>query len=152
MTGSLRLVVSKTAVPPTHFALSGVVREVDPNSRPLRDVRIQITSGVDTGTFAMSDANGVFKFPALSNGAISLEALLDGYLAWRVSNLSVDVDRVIEVDLFPKPPINAAGVSATARCKDSTWSWASTLNDACSANGGIAYTVCPGPICAPISQ
>ena len=129
-TGSLRLVVAKPVDPATHFALSGVVREAQPNSRLLRDARIQITSGPEAGTFVMSDANGVFTFPSLSRGAISLEATMDGFLVWKLSNLSVDADRVIEVDLFPKPPTNAAGESASARCKDGTWSWASTLNDA----------------------
>jgi hypothetical protein len=153
VTGSLRLVVAKPVDTPTHFSLEGVVREVQPSLKSLSGVSVHITSGVEAGTFVVSDLNGVFKFPSLSTGQqISLEVAHNGYLVWKLSNLSMDTDRVIEVDLYPTPPTNPAGASATARCKDGTWSWALTLGEACTDNGGIAYTVCPGPICAPISK
>jgi len=152
VTGSLRLVVAKPVEPPTHFSLEGVVREVQPSLKSLSGVSVHITSGVEAGTFVNSDLNGVFKFPSLAPGQVSLEVAYNGYLVWKLSNLSMDADRVIEVDLYPQPPTDPSGASATARCKDGTWSWAPTLAEACIANGGIAYTVCPGPICAPISK
>ena len=37
---------------------------------------------------------------------------------------------------------------ATARCKDKTWAFTADPNAACSRNGGVAYFVCPGPLCA----
>ena len=132
--------------------LAGVAREVRPNARLLGDVRIQITGGPEAGKFAMTDANGVFKFEALASGLLSIDATKDGYLLWRIANLGFDGDRTIEVDLYPTPPMNASGASATARCMDGTWSWATSLTEACAANGGVAYTTCPGPLCSRLTN
>ena len=59
----------------------------------------------------------------------------------------MDHDREIDVELFPTPPVNAAGASATARCGDGSWRWALTRGEACTANGGVVYGICPGPLC-----
>jgi len=53
----------------------------------------------------------------------------------------------VDISMFPNTPTNEAGALATARCNDATWSWAPTREDACTANGGIAYGVCPGVLC-----
>ena len=145
--GTLRLTLTKPPDPRTHFVLSGVAREVTPSSKILGDVRIVITSGPDTGASVMSDAGGLFKFPPVAATRISLEASKDGFLPWRMTNLMIDGDKRIEVVMFPTPPTNAAGETATARCEDTTWSWATTLAEACTSNGGLAYGVCPGPLC-----
>jgi Carboxypeptidase regulatory-like domain/Bacterial Ig-like domain (group 2) len=147
VTGSLRLNVSKTD-PTARFSLSGVTRESPPNARPLANVRVLVTSDAEGEVSVMSDANGAFRIPSLPNALVGVEATKDGYLLWKVMNLGMGSDKVIEVNLYPTPPKNASGDSATARCKDGSWSWSSTLSDVCTNNGGIAYGVCPGPLCS----
>jgi len=147
VTGTLRLTLSKPPDPRTHFALSGLAREVTPSSKILGGVRIVISSGPDTGMSVTSDAGGLFKFASVSATRISLEATRDGFQPWRMTNLMLDGDRQIEVVMFPTPPTNAAGETATARCNDSSWSWSTSVFEACTNHGGLAYGVCPGPLC-----
>jgi len=131
---------------PSTFVLSGIVREVIPNARALGNARIAITAGPDYGTIIASDGSGAFRFTHLSRGVISVEASSDGYLIWKISNWLLDRDRDLEIAMFPVPPKDAAGVTATARCLDGSWSWETRRMLAC-AESGIAYTVCPGPFC-----
>jgi hypothetical protein len=147
VTGSLRLNVSKTD-PTARYSLTGLARETPPNAHPLANVRVQVTTAGEGELSVMSDANGKFTFPSLPNALVEIEATKDGYLLWKVSNMGMGSDKVIEVNLYPTPPKNASGDSATARCKDASWSWSSSVSDVCSNNGGIAYTVCPGPLCS----
>ena len=144
--GTLKLVVTAPSAA-NMFTLTGVVREAAPAAKVVSGVRVAITVGADTGMSIVTDASGQFRFNALSAGAIAMEATRDGYELWRVANLDMDQDRVLDVTLYPKPPTNASGTLATARCNDSTWSWATTRSEACTANGGVAYGVCPGPLC-----
>ena len=94
----------------------------------------------------MSDGNGVFRFSPQTFGVVGILATKDGFQLWRLTNLTVDQDRMLDVTLFPTPP-TTGGATATARCGDGTWSWARSWADACTANGGVAYGVCPGPLC-----
>jgi hypothetical protein len=136
-----------------HFTLSGVAREVSPGSKILSAVRVAITGGPDTGIAATSDPGGQFRFASVSATRVSLEATRDGYQVWRMTNLMIDGDKQIEVVMYPTPPTNAAGETATGRCKDSTWTWTSSIPNACTDHGGLAYGVCPGPMCgAPIAS
>jgi hypothetical protein len=143
--GTLKLVVTASAA--NTFTLVGVVREVAPAAKLVSDVRVVITAGADAGASVVTDASGQFRFNALSAGVIAMEATKDGYELWRVANLDMDENRALDVTLYPKPPANASGARATARCNDGTWSWATTRTEACPANGGMAYGVCPGPLC-----
>jgi hypothetical protein len=133
--------------PASTFLLSGIAHEVAPNAHSLPGVLVTVTAGPPAGTSVTSDAMGVFRFPALPDGTIAVEASKAGYIGWKVSNWPLDADRAIEVALFPTPPVNAAGASATARCNDGTWSWDASPALACAAGGGVAYDVCPGPFC-----
>jgi hypothetical protein len=129
------------------LTLSGAAAETAPNAHLLAGVRLQITDGPDAGLVATSDSTGSFRFAVLRPGAIGIVATKDGYLPWRVLNLSVETYPQIQVVLYPVPPGNASGTAATARCNDGTWSWEPSLSNLCAANGGVAYTVCPGPLC-----
>jgi hypothetical protein len=137
--GSLKLVLSQK------FVLSGVVTEGPPTNGPLANARVEITAGANAGTFVLTDAAGAFRFNAVTAGAISMQTTKDGYLLWRITNLTMDHDREIDVELFPTPPVNAAGASATARCGDGSSSCALTRGEACTANGGVVYGIWPGP-------
>jgi hypothetical protein len=141
--GTMRMTVTA----PARFSLWGVVREVSPHSSLLANVRVEIIEGPGSGAIATTDGNGVFGFSALSFGVIGMQATKDGFQVWKITNLTVDRDLQLDVSLFPTTPTNAAGATATARCDDATWSWALTRADACTANGGMAYGVCPGPLC-----
>jgi hypothetical protein len=127
--------------------LTGVVHEAAPSRSLVSNSRVEITGGADSGAFVMTDGSGFFRFSSLAGGVVSMQVKKDGYLLWRIANLTIDQDRALDVALFPIPPSNGAGVPATARCTDGSWSWARTLGEACSANGGVAYGVCPGPLC-----
>lgn len=146
VTGTMGLSVSVPSAPTT-FTVSGIAAETAPASKPLAGVRVEITDGPDAGRSTTSDSNGAFRLDGLTKGVVAVLAEKSGYLPWRVSNFTVDRDYQLEVKLYPTPPKDANGVDATARCQDGTWSWEKTFAEACSANGGILYTVCPGPIC-----
>jgi hypothetical protein len=146
VTGAIGLLVSGPATP-VAFAVVGVAIETAPSGKVVPGVTVAVTEGADTGRSTTTDAGGLYRFDALRTGPLTLEARKSGYLLWRVTNLMVDRDRQIQIVLFPTPPKNAEGADATARCSDSTWSWAQTRAEACAANGGIAYAVCPGPLC-----
>jgi hypothetical protein len=146
--GSVHLLVAAPPAPTT-FALTGVVRETAPNVRTLGGVTVRVTDGLDAGATATSDATGIYSFPALKGGRMTLEATADGYLLWKIVGLTLDADMAQDVTLFPVPPTDDSGATATARCNDGSWSWAATRGEACTANGGVAYGVCPGPLCDP---
>jgi hypothetical protein len=135
------------AAPSTTIVLSGAALEAAPATHSLANVRIQVTDGPDAGMEATSDGAGTFRFSGLKSGSIGLTATKDGYLPWRVLNMSVDTYRQIEVVMYPIAPRNGDGVSATARCDDGTWSWETSAADLCAAHQGPAYAVCPGPLC-----
>ena len=129
------------------FSLSGTVQEAGPDLHATSGVQLEIVGGSLSGRVASSDASGSFSFGGVT-GVVALEATKAGYFPWRLSNLTVDHDMSIQVVMYPTPPTNAAGAQATARCRDGSWSWAQTVAEACTANGGILYGVCPGVLCA----
>ena len=95
------------------------------------------------------DATGSYMFPDLSMGKVSLVVTLEGYQPWQLNNLPLPGNTLEDPWLVPVPPRNTNGVAATARCRDGAWSWELDQTLACKANGGIAYLVCPGPLCRP---
>jgi len=138
--------VRVTPPPPDRFLLTGVVYEVQPTSHPIPGAAVRITSGPDIGSIAVADAKGVYTFPAVTSGFVALEASATGYT---ISSIGLEVSSNTHADLWlaPTPPKDDTGATATARCTDGTWSWAQTKADACTANGGMAYPVCPGMLC-----
>jgi hypothetical protein len=146
--GALRLTVG----PPAHetFLVSGVVHEVVPNERSLAGARVDIISGPDAGRFAISNASGYYELAGVAAGTITMVTTLEGFEPFRVG---LNVAGNVQEDgwLAPMPPTNSSGDTATARCKDGSWSWSQTQAAACADNGGIAYAVCPGPFCRDLT-
>jgi hypothetical protein len=145
--GSLRLVVVR---PPntTNALLTGHVFEAGPNRTPLEGATVTITEGPNRGRTATTDTSGVFGFPRVSPGTLRFEVRKDGYELWTSPSLAIDSPNLShDATLLPVPPKNESGASATARCMDGSWTWATTRADACPPSGGIAYGVCPGPLC-----
>jgi hypothetical protein len=132
------------------FTLSGIVREIAPNERPLAGARIDIVSGPDAGRSARSDATGFYELTGVSAGALSTVTTLEGFDPYR-AGLALTGNAQSDGWLAPVPPTNASGAPATARCKDGTWSWSQTQATACAENGGMAYAVCPGPFCRDLT-
>jgi hypothetical protein len=144
--GTLKILVSRPPAPMA-FALSGVVREVPPTLKVVPGTRVEITAGPATGRVAMADDAGIFRFDNLAAGIVSMQATAAGYQLWRITNLSIDRDLVLDVTMYLTPPTDATGASATGRCKDGMWTWAQHRAEACVQNEGLAYGVCPGPLC-----
>jgi len=138
--------VRVTPPPPDRFVLSGTVREVQPTSRPVPGATVRITAGPDIGTIAVADDKGAYTFPGLLAGFVAIETNAVGY---QVNSVGFAITASGHVDLWlaPNPPKDDTGATATARCNDGAWSWAQTTAEACAANGGIAYPVCPGVLC-----
>jgi hypothetical protein len=143
VTGSFPL---KVAAPPPRVTLRGMVWEVPPHQRPLAGARVEIMDGPDKGKSTVADSTGTYRLSGLSSGVLVLGASLDGYQNWE-GGLTLSSDRQQDAWLTPKPPKDATGAPATARCEDGTWSWSQDVSAVCAANGGIAYVVCPGLLC-----
>ncbi len=139
VSGTAHAAVTSTAA----FTISGVVTEVAPNAHPVAGARVQLL----VGAHAFTDDHGAFSLGGVPPGRTLLEVTADGYQVWEQDAEVTDHDVKVDIQIYPKPPTNADGATATARCKDGSWSWASTQAEACTANGGVAYAVCPGPLC-----
>jgi carboxypeptidase family protein/Big-like domain-containing protein len=148
VTGTLAMTVA--AMPPpgsTLVILSGTTSETPPAAKPLANVTVRVTSGPGAGRSTVTDPQGRFGFTEFPAGELTLEAVKDGYVTWQMAGIQLDHDREIGIVMFPTPPTDNSGATATARCNDGSWSWAQTPSAACTANGGVAYGVCPGPLC-----
>src|SRR5262245_29954321 len=122
VSGSLRLVVMPGTQ--TRVSLSGIVREVPPTEHTLSGVRVEIVDGPDAGRFVMSDQSGNYRFTGLVSGRISIAARMDGYQPWHVDQMNLMSDAQYDAWLVLVPPKDASGGTATARCKDASWTWA----------------------------
>lgn len=139
-----------TVAPPRSYALSGVVTEVAPNARPVANAVVRILGGgVPSVT---TNEQGAFRFSSVPQGRVLVEVSKDGYLAWEGDETITNGDATVDATVYPTPPKNADGISATARCNDGTWSWSIVKNEVCSANGGVAYFVCPGAACSTTAR
>jgi len=125
------------------YAVTGVVTEAAPNAKPVAGARVQIL----VGGFTFTDDKGAYSISGLPAGRALIEVTKDGYQTLETDVTVADHDVQLPLTVYPNPPKNADGATATARCNDGSWSWAQTRADACTANGGVAYGVCPGPLC-----
>lgn len=154
--GDVRFVATYQSIPgefqmvvvQTKFNISGFVFPVLPNQpRFLAGVIVGIVSGPDSGRTAVSDSTGHFTFSTLRRGTVDLQITTAGYSVWRITGLQLTADQEIDAALFPIPPTNESGVRATGQCNDASWTYTQTSANACQANGGLAWGVCPGPLC-----
>ena len=127
------------------YGVRGVVTEAAPNAKPVAGARVQIL----VGGFTFTDDKGAYSISGLPAGRALIEVTRDGYQTLETDMTIVDHDVQLALTMYPNPPKNADGATATARCNDGSWSWAQTRADACTANGGVAYGVRPGPLCTP---
>jgi hypothetical protein len=128
------------------YAIGGMVISVEKPSRSVSDARIDVIAGANAGRSTQSDNTGAFALMGLTPGTLTLQISKSGFQTWLRRDLVLDSDAKVAAELFPVPPANASG-SATGRCNDGSWTWARTLPEACANAGGIAYGVCPGPLC-----
>jgi hypothetical protein len=130
----------------TQFAVGGIVQSIEKPTRAVSGARIEVMQGPNAGKFAISDDTGSFAIYGLASGPATVQVSKNGYQAWASKDFNLQSDTKIAVELFPTPPTNSSG-AATGRCNDGSWTWTSSHGDACANNGGLAYGVCPGPLC-----
>ena len=128
------------------YAIGGIVQSVEKPARIVSGARVEVTQGADSGTFTVSDDTGSFALMGLTPGEMKLQVSKPGYQTW-TKDLLLVADSKIAAELFTVPPTNSSGTAATGRCNDGSWTWAQTRADACVTGGGLAYGVCPGPLC-----
>lgn len=132
----------------TRYTLSGRVFPIFPNlPRFLAGVMVEITSGPDSGRSAVTDANGRYAITGLRASVLNVRATPAGYSPWRLTGLDLQSDQNLDATLFPNVPVNAEGVRATAQCNDASWTYSSNVDFICRGHDGLAWGVCPGPIC-----
>jgi Carboxypeptidase regulatory-like domain len=132
--------------PAVTYAWNGRISEADPGHAFIAGAVVEILTGAMAGTTATTDALGGFAIPGLPPGPMDVHVSKGGYQPGGASGLTMDRNLIFDLMLYPTPPNNDAGVTATARCNDGTWTWTATRRDACAANGGIAYGVSRGPL------
>jgi hypothetical protein len=136
-----------SATDAAQFAVGGIVQSIDKPTRAVGGALIQITQGVNAGKSAVSDDTGSFAIFGLIPGSAKVQVSKNGFQTWTSKDFDLQNDTKIAVELFPVPPANSSGATATGRCDDGSWTWTSSHADACANNGGLAYGVCPGPLC-----
>ncbi len=131
----------------TEFAVGGIVQSIDKPNRAVGGALIQIMQGANTGKSTVSDETGSFAIFGLTPGPATVRVSRNGFQTWTSKDFDLQHDTKIAVELFTAPPTNSSGATATGRCNDGSWTWASTRADACVNGSGLAYGVCPGPLC-----
>lgn len=126
--------------------ITGTIMSVEKPGRYVADAKVEVV-GADAGRITQSDASGNFVLANVTAGTVSLRVSKAGYQTWTRDGISLDGDRKVAVELFVEPPTDASGATATGRCNDGSWTWAPIIAAACTNNGGLAYGVCPGPLC-----
>jgi carboxypeptidase family protein len=138
---------SSPATDSTGFAIGGIVQSIDKPTRAVSGALIEVMQGPNTGKSAVSDDTGSFAIFGLTAGPATVRVTRSGFQPWISKDFDFQSDTKIAVELFPAPPANSSGATATGRCNDGSWTWSSSRTDACVNNGGLAYGVCPGPLC-----
>jgi hypothetical protein len=126
--------------------ITGTIMSADKPGRYVADAKVEVV-GADAARATQSDAAGNFVLASVTAGTVSLRVSKAGYQTWTKDGISLDGDKKIAVELFAEPPTDASGATATGRCNDGSWTWALIVAAACRDNGGLAYGVCPGPLC-----
>ena len=132
---------------PNPYVVGGMILSIEKPSRGISGALIQLTQGPNAGKSVVSDSDGSFAIFGLAPGRSTIQVSKSGYQTWSSKDFDLQSDNKLAIELFPTPPTNSSGASATGRCNDGGWTWSTSLADACANNGGIAYGVCPGRLC-----
>ena len=115
----------------TTGTLRGIV--TDTSGAVLPGVTVELTGAAGTQT-AASDANGQYRFQALTPGVYALKASLDGFKVMVMAGLQVEVGRTFDVDLRLE-------VGAMAETVGGAYIVTAGGNAGESATGALAITV-----------
>lgn len=143
---------TRVAVTQTRYTVSGRVSSAFPNVLQMNNVTVQIVSGPNAGMFTTTDSTGAYALSGLTTGVIDMQASVNGFSTWRLTALSVRTNTRIDPVLYPTPPVNELGLRATGQCNDTTWTYSLDMARVCNAHGGLAWGVCPGPLCETIGN
>jgi hypothetical protein len=136
LSGTAKTVVSPLVV----YSVIGYVSEA--GFGLLGGARVQVLDGPSAGLSTTSGADGSYTLSGVRAGTkFTLQTSLDGFLTDQRA-MTLTRDAAQNVALYRTPPSGS-----TARCRDTTWSSATDRTKACTANGGVSYWVCPGPLC-----
>jgi hypothetical protein len=138
---------ASSATDTTQFAVGGIVQSVEKPNRAVAGAVIQITQGANAGKSAVSDETGSFAISGLTPGPAKVQVSKGGFVTWASKDFDLRSDTKLAVELLPTPATSSGGTVASGRCNDGSWTWATSPADACVNNGGLAYGVCPGPLC-----
>jgi hypothetical protein len=174
--GSLTLSTSIPSLPPAaKFSLTGTVKA---GTAALREVRLEVRNGLNTGRSTRTDSTGKYALADLTSGTFTVRASKTGYTAvdkeialtstktlnfslTKASNGDDDDDgggavytcNGNTVPSVVNCPNNQGRKPPTAKCKDGTYSCSQNNSGTCSHHGGVACWVCPGPLCPnPITR
>jgi hypothetical protein len=133
--------VKTTVSPLVVFAIGGTVIETGFGGIP--GAKVQVLDGPSAGLSTTTDGSGNYVLPGIRAGVkFNLQTSLDGFNSDQRA-MTLSKDTLVNISLVRTPPDGA-----TARCKDKSWSFASDRTKACvGIPGGVAYWVCPGPLC-----
>ena len=131
----------------TQFAVGGIVQSIEKPTRAVSGALIEVMQGPNVGKSAVSDDTGLFAIFGLTPGPANVRVSKNGFQTWASKDFDLQSDAKLAVELFPMPPTTSSGAVATGRCNDGSWTWTSSRGDVCVNNGGLAYGVCPGPLC-----
>src|SRR5262245_22824623 len=138
---------ANTSATDTTFGVGGIVQSIEKPTRAVSGALIQITRGPNAGKSAVSDDTGSFAIFGLTTGPAGVRVSKNGFSTWTSKDFDLQGDSKLAVELFPTPPVNSSGAAATGRCNDGSWTWTTSRDNACVNSGGLAYGVCPGPLC-----
>jgi hypothetical protein len=105
------LLAGPVAAQETRGAIEGIVK--DTSGAVLPGATIEATS--EAGTFtAVTDAAGIYRFPALNPGRYEISAALQGFVTARSAPVFVEVGKLLKVDLALQVAGVAESVQVTA--------------------------------------
>jgi len=140
------------AVQQTRYTISGRISPVYPNRVLMSGVTVQILSGPNAGMFVKTDSTGGYLLTGLTPGFLDIKATVDGFSAWSLSRLQLSTNTRVDPVMFPTPPVNELGLRATGQCNDISWTYSNDPSRACNTRQGIAWGVCPGPLCESLGN
>jgi len=96
----------------TRGTIDGVVKDSTGGVLPGVTVQAAITGGISQTT--VTDARGVYHFPALPPGSYTVTSSLSGFNTAKIENVKVDIGKILTIDLTMAPASLATSVEVTA--------------------------------------
>jgi hypothetical protein len=170
-TGTVTLDAPQPWTPPepTNLTLFGVVRDASTDA-PVVGARVSVVDGVNANRSSDTDGNGYYSIAGLRPSSFTLRAQKSGYNVTD-NPIGLSADQRFDFTMrastpapptptpppAPSPgpscgPARAPCGTATAVCRDGTYSCSGNRSGTCSSHGGVACWICPGALCSSSSS